>query len=125
MQGYQNRIDRGEDVRLGPTEGGKPQRGQPELQRAKVAATEGKVMQEVPGAVSIVRVNFIETWLRHGRGGDHIRPDGCELFQDALNVRPSRASAISRDFRFHKHLLLRHFDYWSARLLPSSVVPLR
>jgi hypothetical protein len=63
VQNSQNRIDRGQDMRLGAPEGGKPHGCQPELQRAEVAATEGKVMQEVPGTVAVVRVNLIKTWL--------------------------------------------------------------
>ena len=51
-------------------------------------------MQEVPGTVAEVRVHLIKTWLRHGRAGDHIRPDGHEFFQDAFDVRVFRTSAV-------------------------------
>ena len=60
MQDFQNRVDRGQDVRLGPPEGGKPHCGQPELQRAEIAATEGQIMQEIPGAFLIVWMNLAQ-----------------------------------------------------------------
>jgi hypothetical protein len=105
VQNSQNRIDRGQDMRLGPPEGGKSHRCKPELKRAEVAAAEGKIMEEVPGTVSLVRVNLIETWRRHRLPGDHIRPDGRQLSEDALHIRASRIRALGDVFRCHSHSL--------------------
>ena len=52
VQDFQNRVDRGQDVRLSSPERGQPHFGQPELQWTEVASTEGQIMQEVPGACS-------------------------------------------------------------------------
>ena len=94
MQDIQHRVDRGQDVRLGSPERGKPHRRQPQLQRAEIAATEGQVMQEVPGAVPVVRVNLSETWLRPGLVRNHVRPNGREFTQDILDVRTTKTNAV-------------------------------
>ena len=118
VQDIQNRIDRGQDMRLGPPEGGKSQRGQPQLQRAQVAATQGQIMQEVPGTVPIVRVNLGETRLRHGQAGDHIRPDGREFAQDVLDVRASRTRSVRAVLFCHNHPFLKSppFSWKPGRL---------
>jgi hypothetical protein len=63
-------------------------------------------MQEVPRTVPVVRVNLGKMWLRPGQAGDHIRPDGHELDQDALDARAFRTNAVGAAFICHKHTLL-------------------
>jgi hypothetical protein len=107
VQDFQDRVDRGQDVRLRPPEGGQPQGGQPELQWTEVVASEGEIMQEVPSAVSVVGMYRLETSLRHGRVGHHIRSDGCELPENGLDLRASPASVVIGVFHGHRHLLRR------------------
>ena len=85
VQHFENRVDRGQHVRLGSPERGQPQRRQPELQRTEVVATQGQVMQEVPGTVAVVGMHRIERRARRGRVGDHFRANGRELPQDRFD----------------------------------------
>src|SRR5262249_5061977 len=105
VQGLQNRVNRGQDVRLRPAEGRKSQRGQAELQRAEVVAAEGEIMQEVSGAVMVVAMNLSETTLRHGWAGDHIRPDGREFLKNVLYVCASLPSVSIGEYHGHRYLL--------------------
>jgi hypothetical protein len=64
-------------------------------------------MQEVLGAVTVVDMHLIETLLRHGRSGDHIRPDGREFLKDALYVCASPPSAVIGVFHGYRCPLWR------------------
>jgi hypothetical protein len=115
MQGFQNRVHRGQDVRLRPAEGRKPQRGQAKLQRAEVAAPEGEIMQEVPGAVTVVDMHLIKTLLRHSQVSDQIRPDGCEFLKDALDVCASTPGVVIGVFHSYGCPLRRlHYEEYRS-----------
>ena len=60
MQDFQDRVYRGQDVRLGSPERGQPHFRQPEPQRTEVASTESQIMQEISGAYSVVWMNFTQ-----------------------------------------------------------------
>jgi len=105
MQGFQNRVHRGQDVGLRPSQRRKSQDGQAAFQRAKIAATKGQVMQEIPGTVSVVRMHLIEplAW-QQGRVGHHVSPDGRKFSKEVLDVRALKNAAIQM-IRRHRHPL--------------------
>jgi hypothetical protein len=100
VQDLYNRVDGGEDVGLGSPQGGKSPSGQPELQGAEIAATEGEVMQEVPSAFPVIGMNIVETLPGIVRGGDELCPNGCKLPEKVLSVGAFQTSGIGGVFCF-------------------------
>jgi hypothetical protein len=98
VQHFQYRIDRGEDVRLGAAEGGQPQRGQSQLQRAEVVTPEGEVMQKVWCTLAVIGVNLFDACLATGLR-DHIRTDGREFRANALEIRVHHSGTAAGGFR--------------------------
>ena len=100
----QNLVDRGENMRLGPPERGKPQRCQPHLKWAKIATTQGQIMKQVPRAFPVVRVNLGKARLRLGQACNHVRPNEHELTQNTLDVHAFLARAVGAVFPCYCHL---------------------
>ena len=51
---------------------------------------EGKVMQEIPGALLMINVNLIETSLGPDHLRNHLRANGQEFPENVLNIVDTR-----------------------------------
>ena len=76
------------------------------MQGAQVVATQGHVMQEIPGTVPIVRVHPGQVRLRRGEAGGHVRPDGHEFVQCTFDFRVAAAHVVGAVLLDHKRPLL-------------------
>jgi hypothetical protein len=91
-----DRIDRGQDVRLSPPQRRQTQSGQSGLQGAEVVAAQNKIVQEVAGAVSVVKMDRIKEDPGEARVSDHVGSNSRKFPEDALDVRACRGRATLR-----------------------------
>ena len=67
-------------------------------------------MQEVPGAVTVIGMHLIETWLRPGRVGNHLRTDGREIPKNTFEISISRIRAVGAVFHGQKRFRSRRLN---------------